>query len=196
MNTSSKTNPDYMVLLNEDNALPQDFESTVEIISVTNAFGEAYSIEKKTYEAFKLLRDDLMKNDGIQTELISVYRTINDQIATFNEYVAEYGLEYAKKYVAKPGHSEHHTGFAIDVGVVVDGVLIKDEPKLLTLTDIYDKIQAKLPDYGFILRYPKGKESITKIAYECWHFRYIDSPETAKEITGKSICFEEYFEQV
>ena len=49
MNTSSKTNPDYMVLLNEDNALPQDFESTVEIISVTNAFGEAYSIEIKTY---------------------------------------------------------------------------------------------------------------------------------------------------
>lgn len=196
MNTSNKTSPDYMVLLNEDNRLYDGFESTVEIISVTNAFGEKHRIEKKTYEAFMLLRDDLIKNDGIQTELISVYRTIDDQIATFKEYVDLFGLEYAKKYVAKPGHSEHHTGFAIDVGVVIDGKLIKDEQKLLTLTDIYCKIQAKLPCYGFILRYPKGKEAITKIAYECWHFRYIDSPKIAKEITHKDICFEEYFAQI
>ncbi len=187
-------NPDYLVLVNEDNRLPDGFEDTVEIIPVQNAVGDQYEIEKKTYEAFLRLRDDLLENDGIQAELISVYRTIPEQEATFNRYVENFGMEYARTYAALPGHSEHHTGFAIDVGVMIEGKLIRTIEGMLELDHLFLIMQAKLPKYGFILRYPKGKEAVTKIGYECWHFRYIDSPELAKEITDKGICFEEYWE--
>ena len=187
--------PDYMVLVNEDNRLPEDFESTIQLISVENAVGDRYQIEKKTYEAFLQLRQDLLENDGIQTELISVYRTVPQQEATFQRYLTNFGLEYANKYVAKPGHSEHHTGLAIDVGVLLpDGKLTRTIEELLAVNDLFLIIQAKLPKYGFILRYPKGKETATKIGYESWHFRYIDSPAIATQITDKGICFEEYFQ--
>lgn len=188
--------PDYMVLVNEDNRLPENFDETVEIITVENAMGDTYGIEKKTYEAFLRMREDLLQNDGIQTELISVYRTIAQQEKTFSNYVNKFGMEYARKYAALPGHSEHHTGFAIDVGIVIDGVLTRTIEQMLPVDDLYKIIQAKLPAYGFILRYPAGKESVTRIGYEPWHFRYIDSPEIAKEIADKGICFEEYWQTV
>lgn len=194
MNKIQEKKPDYLLLVNEDHRLPDDFEETVEIIPIENAFGDHYQIEKKTYEAFLRLQADLLKNDGIQTDLISIYRTVKQQEETFARYLKNFGLEYANKYVAKPGHSEHHTGMAIDVGIVVDGKLTRTIEELLSVDDLFQTVQAKLPQYGFILRYPKGKEPITKIGYESWHFRYIDSPEIAKEITDKGICFEEYWE--
>lgn len=189
----SKT--DYMLLINEANRLPDKFEDTVEIIGVENAVGEKYQIEKKTYEAFLRLREDLLKNDGIQTELISVYRTVKQQEETFQRYLKSFGLEYTNKYVAKPGHSEHHTGLAIDVGILLNGKLYRTVEELLSVDHLFQAVQEKLPSYGFILRYPKGKEAITGIGYEPWHFRYIDSPEIAKGITDKGICFEEYWQQ-
>ena len=194
MNKIQEKKPDYLLLVNEDHRLPDDFEETVEIIPIENAFGDHYQIEKKTYEAFLRLQEDLLKNDDIQTDLISIYRTVKQQEETFARYLKNFGLEYANKYVAKPGHSEHHTGMAIDVGIVVDGKLTRTIEELLSVDDLFQTVQAKLPQYGFILRYPKGKEPITKIGYESWHFRYIDSPEIAKEITDKGICFEEYWE--
>ena len=193
MNESKK--PDYLVLVNEDNRLPENFEDTIEIITVENAVGNTYQIEKKTYEAFMRLREELLENDGIQAELISVYRTIPDQEATFNRYVEKFGMDYARTYAALPGHSEHHTGLAIDVGVMIDRKLIRTIEGMLELDHLFKIMQSKLPKYGFILRYPKGKEAVTKIGYECWHFRYIDSPALAKEITDQGICFEEYWEK-
>ena len=188
--------PDYLILVNEANRLPEGFENTVEIIDVENAVGEKYQIEKKAYEAFLRLREDLLQNDGIQTELISVYRTVKQQEATYERYLTNFGPEYAKKYVALPGHSEHHTGFAIDVGILLDGKLSHAIADLLSVDHLFQTVQKKLPQYGFILRYPKGKETITGIGYEPWHYRYIDAPELAKEITGQGICFEEYWKNV
>lgn len=183
---------DYMILVNEENPIPDGFESTIELIDVENAVGEKYQIEKKTYQAFLHLRKDLLENDGIQAELISVYRTVDQQKVTFNYYVDNFGLKYAKTYAAFPGCSEHHTGFAIDVSLLLDGKLPRGVEGLLAIEELFRIVQRKLPEYGFILRYPKGKEAVTKIGYEPWHFRYIDSPEIAKEITDRGICFEEY----
>ena len=193
---NEKQKPNYLILINEENRLPENFSDTVELISVENAFGDKYKIEKKTFEAFSRLREDLLRNDGIQTELISVYRTIEQQEKTFQRYIDTYGIEYAKKYVAIPGHSEHHTGLGIDVGIVVDGKLTRKIEELLEVEELFRIVQGKLSKYGFILRYPKGKEKNTKIAYEPWHFRYIDSPEIAMEIEEKGISFEEYWESV
>jgi len=185
--------PDYMVLINEDNRLPEGFENTVELIGVENAVGEKYTVEKKTYEAFLRLREDLMENDSIQPELLSVYRTVEQQVKTFERTLAKRGMEYTRTYVALPGCSEHHTGFAIDVGIFADGTVNHANEYLFSIDEIYKVMHRKLPKYGFILRYPKGKEAVTKIGYEPWHFRYIDDPVIAREITDKGICFEEYW---
>ena len=184
---------DYMILINGENRLPEGFENTIELVDMENAVGEKYQVEKKAYEAFLQAREDLLKNDGIQIELISVYRTVAQQEVIFENYTNKFGLEYAKTYAAVPGHSEHHTGFALDVGILQEGKLSHLIADLLAVDDLFQIVQARLPKYGFILRYPKGKEAVTKIGYEPWHFRYLDSPEIAQEITNKGICFEEYW---
>ena len=185
-------NPNYLILINPDNRLPDGFENTIQLITAQNSMGEEFLIEQKTYAAFLRLREDLLKNDGVQTELISVYRSVDDQIKTVEDCLVKLGAEYTKKYVAIPGHSEHHTGFAIDVGIVLEGKLLNTSLELFPLDHIYRVIHKKLPEYGFILRYPKEKEEITTIGYEPWHFRYIDDPEIAKEIAEQGISFEEY----
>ena len=63
-----------------------------------------------------------------------------------------------------------------------------------SVDDLFQIIHKKLPQYGFILRYPADKKPITKIGYEPWHFRYIDSPEIAQQIADGGLCFEEYWE--
>ena len=188
--------PDYLVLVNEDNRLPDGFEDTVELISVENVAGNRFMVEKKTYDAFLRLQEDVLKNDSIQTVLLGSYRTVKQQEETFAWNLKEYGWEHTCKYVAKPGCSEHHTGFAIDVGILLEGKLCRARKDLLSVDHLFKIVQKKLPQYGFILRYPKGKESVTKIAYEPWHYRYIDSPEIAREITDQGICFEEYRQTV
>ena len=187
--------PDYMVLVNGENRLPENFEDTIELVMAENMEGVCYPIEKKTYEAFLRLRQDMLENEGMQIELVSVYRTVATQERIWELDEKKYGLEYTKKFVAVPGHSEHHTGLAIDVSIVVDGKLVHGMPNLSAIDHLYQFVQPKLPKYGFILRYPKEKEAITKIGYEPWHFRYIDSPEIAREITDRGICFEEFWEE-
>jgi len=192
MSDTKEKNPDYFVLVNEDHKLPDGFEDTVERIPVENVAGNQFQVEKKTYDAFLRLQEDVLKNDGIQTVLLGAYRTIKQQEEIFEKYLHEFGPEYTCKYVAKPGCSEHHTGLAIDVGILLEGKLYRTQEELLSVDHLFKIVQKKLPQYGFILRYPKDKTSVTKIAYEPWHYRYIDSPQTAQEITDKGICFEEY----
>ena len=194
MQKLKETNPDYLILVNEENRLPADFESTVEMVVAKNAEGAEYTLEKRTYAEFLRLRADLLENDGIQTELISTYRSLAQQEAVFASNVEKYGLEHTKKYVSNPGHSEHHTGLAIDVSVMVDGKIPRARQDLFNIDHLLQIVHKKLPLYGFILRYPKGKEPITRIGYEPWHLRYIGSAEIAKEITDKGICFEEYWQ--
>lgn len=188
--------PDYMILINGENRLPDGFEDAVEIISVENTQGKVIQIEKNTYQAFLQLQKDLLENDGLQAELLSAYRSVASQERIFQRRLAEFGPEYTNKYVALPGHSEHHTGFAIDVSFVVDGKIIRGTENLLSIDHLFKIAHKKLPKYGFILRYPKAKEAVTKIGYEPWHFRYTDSPEIAAEITDNGLCLEEYLQKV
>lgn len=186
-----KTN--YMVLVNKQSKLPENWESTIELVDVYTGLDETYKVEKKTAEAYKKLKEDLY-NDHIIIELDSTYRTVKQQQEIWDEFEQEEGLEYAQKYVAVPGTSEHHTGLAIDVKIVKDGKIIEDNGEMTAETETFSKIHAKLAKYGFILRYPIGKEDITGYGAEVWHFRYIDNPVVAKEIMDKGITFEEYLQ--
>ena len=187
--------PDYLILVNSEHRLPDNFEETIELVPAENAAGDKYIIEKGTYEAFLRMREDLIKNEGVQIEMTSVYRNLEEQQAAFDEYLEEFGLEYATKYVAKPGHSEHHTGFALDVGFIAEGKFLRLAEELFNAVDLYAILHKNLGRYGFILRYPESKQPITKINYEPWHIRYIGSAEIAQEIADKDICFEEYWQK-
>ena len=187
----SKT--DYMILVNKQSKLPENWEERIELVDVTNGLNETYQVEKKTAEAYKKLKDDLAK-DGIIIELDSTYRTVKKQQEIWDQFEKEKGLEYAKKYVAVPGTSEHHTGLAVDVKLVKDGKVIDDNDEMTAEKEIFSKIHAKLAKYGFILRYPVGKDDITGYGAEVWHFRYIDNSKIAKEIMDKGITFEEYLQ--
>ena len=184
----------YLALINPEKAMPEGFEETVERVWVENPEGARFQVEKKTYEAFLKLQKDLLENDGLEAHLLNSYRSIETQVEVFGRYERQFGLEYASRYAAKPGHSEHHTGLAIDVSFLEDGKLTHGVADLLKLEDKFRVVHGKLAKYGFLLRYPRGKEEITGIGYEPWHFRYIDDPEVAKRIWEKGWCFEEYWQ--
>ncbi|MBR3357145.1 MAG: M15 family metallopeptidase [Solobacterium sp.] len=189
---SSKT--DYMVLVNKQSKLPEDWEDRIELVDVYTGLDETYQVEKKAAEAYQKLRAALAE-DHIIIELDSTYRTVEKQQEIWDEFMEEYGEEYTKKYVAVPGTSEHHTGLAIDVKLVKDGVIIDDNDDMTTEKELFDRIHARLAEFGFILRYPVGKEAITGYGSEVWHFRYVDDPKIAKEIMDQGLTLEEYLQK-
>ena len=186
---------DILVLVNKQNKLPDNWEEVVQLEESTNRWGETYQVEKTALAAFLELQKDLLDNDGIIIELDSTYRSVKRQQEIWDEFEAEKGLEYAQKYVAVPGYSEHHTGLAIDVCLEKDGVRIDDNDDMIAEREIFSKIHEKLADHGFILRYLEGKDDITGYAYEPWHFRYVGT-EAAKEIMDKGLTLEEYLGKV
>lgn len=189
--TETASSYDYLVLVNKQHKLPDNWEDTVQLEDSVNRYDETYQVEKTALAAFYALQKDLSDNDGIIIELDSTYRSVKRQQEIWDEFEAEKGLEYAQKYVAVPGYSEHHTGLAIDICIEKDGVRIDDNDDMIAEKEIFAKIHAKLADYGFILRYPEGKDDITGYAYEPWHFRYVGI-DAAKEITAKGLTLEEY----
>ena len=191
-NDNSKT--DYMVLVNKQSKLPEDWEERIELVDVYTGLDETYQVEKKAAEAYQKLRAALQA-DHIIIELDSTYRTVQRQQEIWDEFMEKYGEEYTKKYVAVPGTSEHHTGLAIDVKLVKDGVIIDDNDDMTAETELFSRIHARLAEFGFILRYPVGKEEITGYGSEVWHFRYINDPETAKEIMDQGLTLEEYLQK-
>lgn len=114
---------------------------------------------------------------GLQLRIISAYRDFGTQVSLYNRYVARDGQAAADTYSARPGHSEHQTGLAVDFddyGSCYLNACFAD-----TATGAW--LAANAANYGFIVRYPKGADAITGFQYEPWHFRYV-GPELAAEM--------------
>ncbi len=182
---------DYLVLVNKENKLPDDWEATVQLSTDIDIDGDEIQVEKEALEKYYELREALLE-EGVDIELDSCYRSVAAQEDLKERFTKEYGEEYVKKYVAVPGYSEHHTGLAIDICIIKDGEVIDDNDAMIAETEIFAKIHEKMPEYGFILRYIEGKENITGYAFEPWHMRYVGSVEIAEEITKKGLTLEEY----
>lgn len=120
---------------------------------------------------------------------VSGWRSFQEQQEIWDQSVAESGLEFTKKYVALPGHSEHQTGLAIDLGLKQETIdfICPEFP----YSGICQVFREKAAQYGFIERYPAGKESITGIGHEPWHFRYVGIPH-ASIIRRMDLTLEEY----
>ena len=186
---------DYMVLVNKENVLPDGWEEALDITTITNSVGDEVQVESAAYEAYLKLKEAPEKED-IHTELDSAYRSVEAQQKIVDDFTEKYGEEYVKKYVAVPGYSEHHTGLALDLYLIVGDKTVYENEDLVQYPEIWEKIKEKLPDYGFILRYLPGKADITGYSYEPWHIRYIGKTDTAKEIMGKGITLEEYLGKI
>ncbi|MBQ1716973.1 MAG: M15 family metallopeptidase [Ruminococcus sp.] len=189
---SAKTDSiDYMALVNKTHALPDDWEDKLETVHMTNSVGDDVEVEKKAYDAYLELKAELEK-EGVYVDLDSARRSVAEQQRIMDDFTEKYGADYAAKTVAKPGYSEHHTGLALDLYLIIDGKDVVENEDMIQYPEIWSKIHAKLADYGFILRYLDGSEHITVYGYEPWHIRYLDNVDTAKEITSKGVTFEEY----
>lgn len=183
---------DYLVLVNKENKIPDNWEEIIELVEVKNSFGKIFKIEKETLEKFNKLRTDLL-NECIDIELDSVYRSISIQNQLFEEFKEKYGEEYAIKYAAPAGYSEHHTWLALDICIKKENwEVISENHEMIVELWIFDKIHKKLADYWFILRYPDGKDDITWYSYEPRHLRYIWDVDIAKEIMENWLTLEEY----
>ena len=183
----------YLVLVNKKSKIRDDWEDIIQLVKIKNVWAEDIKIEKETYKQYISL-EKALKEDGINIKLDSAYRSVQSQQELWDEWVntPEKGLAYAKKFMAAPGYSEHHTGLAIDICLEKDGELVYDNDKMFADIETFLKIHAKLADYGFILRYLKGKEDTTGYTYEPWHIRYVGSKKIAKEIMENNLTLEEY----
>lgn len=190
LNNKKSGHPDYLVLVNEDTPFDPAFLETIELVEIKNVRGQDTLIEKETWNACQQLTKALEKA-GVQAGPGGVFRTVAYQQELMDRFTREKGPEYARKFVAIPGRSEHHTGLAVDLLPFIEGQWRSDHPSLFAAADIFAKIHPLLPEFGFILRYPAGKEQITKISYEPWHIRYVGK-DAAREMTEKGLTLEEY----
>ena len=192
---AQKADVDYLVLVNKENKLPDDWEAKLETTKIKNSLGDEVEVETEAYNAYLKLKDALNKED-VHIDLDSARRSVEQQQNIWDKFMKEYGEAYTKRIVAVPGYSEHHTGLALDLYLNVDGKDVYKNEDMVTYPELWEKIHAKLAEYGFILRYLEGKEAITGYGYEPWHIRYVGSADIAKEITDKGITLEEYLDKL
>lgn len=120
---------------------------------------------------------------------VSAWRSRGEQQRIWDDSLRENGPEFTRTYVALPGHSEHETGLAIDLGARKEHIdFIRPE---FPYTGVCGTFREKAADYGFVLRYPKGREQVTGIGHEPWHFRYVGIPH-ARIMREQDMTLEEY----
>lgn len=181
----------YYILVNKNNKIPDNinFKIVCYKSKYNKCISEENNLEEQTLYAFIKLKEK-MKELGYEIDLQSGFRYYSSQERLYNEVLSKKGKTHADKYVAKPGYSEHETGLAVDICAKINGNWFVDFDPKLNL--IYNQLHKYVSDYGFIIRYPKGKEKITGYGYEPWHLRYIGNVSIAKEINKKGISLEEY----
>lgn len=155
-----------IIIVNKDYSLPKNYDPKVNKIAL---------------EALKNMQADA-EALGLDLSLISGYRSYYKQEKLHDEYVKKDGKEVANTYSALPGHSEHQTGLAFDIGSVERSFANTSEAKW---------IEENAHLYGFIVRYPKGKSDITGYIYEPWHVRYLGI-DIATDVKNSGLTLEEY----
>lgn len=179
-----RQNTEYaLVLVNSEVQLPESFSLK------TRAF-DGVEVNAVMYEALCMMMD-AARADGCNLWLASGYRSIEKQEEILNRAVQnrmkdglteEAAYRDALKTIQRPGHSEHHTGLAVDFNDVS-----------YTFEDSFEYVWLKenAAKFGFVERYPKDKEEVTGIAFEPWHFRYVGT-EHAERMVLLGVCLEEY----
>ncbi|MBO4931552.1 MAG: M15 family metallopeptidase, partial [Clostridia bacterium] len=195
---NSTINEGDLVLVNFEYA----YNDKVDDVTLMNAYNERtgkIKVSSTTLgmipEAFAALEElviGLVDDTGCDDLLLySGHRTIADQQRIWDSNLTNYGEEYTKTYVAVPGHSEHHTGLACDLGFYTD-----DGFSIPLVDHEYGTwVWDHCTEYGYILRYPEDKANLTGIGHEQWHFRYVGLPH-AYAVDALDLCLEEYLDEL
>ena len=173
--------PKEIILVNQVYALSPDYKPAG-LVPLTNLAqvqrpNETMTLNYAVYHSYFDLTKTLTEL-GLELIIYSAYRSYEKQV--------ELWVNGADAYLAKPGHSEHQTGLALDVATLTSGLTT-----LFAETDVYHFLHNHAHEYGFIIRYPLGKENITGYAYEPWHLRYVGI-NAASIIFQENLTLEEY----
>ena len=175
-----------LILVNRENPVPPGYQDSVDLVSVAVEENFSVPLQKEAAEKYLQLKRHL-SSLGIHVEALSGFRTRETQERIWNESVAAHGEAHARRYVAKPGFSEHQTGLALDVTLYdAHGNQVEDDD-----VEAYGKLHPHLHEFGFILRYPAGKEDVTGYPFEPWHIRYVGE-KAASEMHANGLTLEEY----
>lgn len=177
-----------LIVVNRWNELPEDYE--VELTELSNG----QMVDSRIYPYLQEMFD-AARTEDVYPVVREGYRTAEEQQEILDDKIQSYinqgysqvkAERTAKEWVALPGTSEHQLGIAVDINA--------DKSKCSN-EDVYGWLAENAYKYGFILRYPMGKQEITGTSYEPWHYRYVGI-EAAKEIYERGICLEEYLMQM
>jgi len=189
---------DFEILVNKNNLLEESYIPDNLIITDQNE-NNFHNYQDPTLKPmvndyvnsyFMMMKEDMNKI-GLDIIIDSGYRSYQYQQNIWDSRVKDIGLEETKKLVAPPGASEHQTGLAFDIGIIknnqyTDDVTENDEEVKWLIENCHK--------YGFILRYPKGKEDITGYSFEPWHYRFVGI-ELATIINRFNLTLEEYYQK-
>lgn len=180
----------YFVIVNKTRVLPSDWrpDDLVRLNVKYNGRAEARYLRKEASDALAELFAAAAKK-GVELCAVSGFRSYELQQTVFNKHVNQMGFNAALRVSAMPGRSEHQTGLAIDISSKSMNYSLS---KSFANTREGKWLAENAAKYGFILRYPEGKESITGYDYEPWHFRYVGK-DAATDIMEKGLTLEEYF---
>jgi zinc D-Ala-D-Ala carboxypeptidase len=186
---SAKSNG-LLILVNKQNPIDHDYKpedlSAIKYYATDRVAAGRY-MRKPAASAFNKMVEAAAR-DGVVLKMTTAYRSYDFQKMLYDNYVSQSGEQAANRYSAKPGQSEHQTGLAVDVS----------SPSVnYQLTSAFGEtaegkwLANHAHKFGFILRYPEGKENITGYNYEPWHLRYVGMF-AANEIYQQEVTLEEY----
>ncbi len=193
-----------LILANPDNPVPDGF--TVDLTDITGHYADIPALDNMKVDS-RIVEPLLQmfqaaKADGQKLFLRASYRTVALQQTYYDWHINHYkeqghtdeeAKELTLRYIAYPGTSEHHTGLAVDI------ISVEWQNSGKEIIDTFDQtteaewLKNNAHRFGFIMRYPKNKEDVTKIGYEPWHFRYVGKAHAAA-VYSAGLCFEEYLE--
>jgi len=183
---NSNIENNYLLIVNKFYKLPEDYEpDDLQNVSSVYSFGSNQKLRKEAFSAFKSMFTDA-KEEGLYLIINSSYRSYTEQEEIYNEIEDSRGKKYADSIAARPGHSEHQTGLAMDIQTY------NSTASTFETFDEFKWLQDNAHKYGFILRYPKDKEYLTGYDYESWHYRYV-GVDVATYIYENNITYDEYF---
>lgn len=169
------------VVINKQRPLPATF-----VPALTDVRGA--SLQPETAQAVeRLIR--AASDSQVSLRIISAYRSYDSQKSVYSSYVQKDGQAAADTYSARPGHSEHQTGLAVDLG---NGSGHCDLETCFATTAGGVWLAANAHTYGFTIRYPEDKTNVTGYQYEPWHIRYV-GVDLANELRAKNQVMEEFF---
>ncbi len=180
---------DYLILVNRDNVLEKTYIPDG-LIDAGSRYKNGILVNEMVYKQFMKMKRDMEKL-GYDIDIMSGYRDYNYQDKIYNRLILEKGFNYAFRYIAPPGASEHQTGLAIDICIYKKGKCYI-EHEIDDMEDI-KWLHNNSFKYGFILRYPIDKENITGYNYESWHLRYVGN--IARYLYTNKLTLEEYLKK-